>query len=107
MAPFDPLSDHSSLSQQWKTWKRRFETFLVALKSKCDRKEPGKQPRDRNGEGGAAIYVRYVIFYVERLALIPANVKAVCTEIRKPNAKPIIISTWYRPPNTNSEILDS
>lgn len=31
MAPFDPLSDPSSLSQRWKTWKRRFETYLVAL----------------------------------------------------------------------------
>ncbi|CAB3997753.1 Hypothetical predicted protein [Paramuricea clavata] len=33
--------------------------------------------------------------------------KAVCIEVRKPNAKPILISTWYRPPNSNSEILDS
>ena len=31
MTPFDPLSDPSSLSQRWKTWKRRFETYLVAL----------------------------------------------------------------------------
>ena len=31
MAPFDPLSDPSSLSQRWKTWKRRFETYLIAL----------------------------------------------------------------------------
>ena len=31
MAPFDPLSDPSSLSQRWKTWKRRCETYLIAL----------------------------------------------------------------------------
>jgi hypothetical protein len=31
MAPFDPMSDPSSLSQRWKTWKRRFETYFVAL----------------------------------------------------------------------------
>ncbi|CAB4016774.1 uncharacterized protein K02A2.6-like, partial [Paramuricea clavata] len=31
MAPFDPMSDPNSLSQRWKTWKRRFETYLVAL----------------------------------------------------------------------------
>lgn len=29
---FDPVSDPSSLSQQWKAWKRRFETFyLIAV----------------------------------------------------------------------------
>ena len=28
---FDPLSDSSSLSQRWKLWKRRFETYLVAI----------------------------------------------------------------------------
>ena len=48
-----------------------------------------------------------IIPYVERLALIPANVQAVCIEIQKPNAKPIIISTCYRPPIINSEIIDS
>ena len=31
LPPFDPLSDPSSLSQRWKTWKRRFETYLVAV----------------------------------------------------------------------------
>ena len=32
MAPFDPLSDPSSISQRWRTWKRRrFETYLIAL----------------------------------------------------------------------------
>ena len=27
---FDPLSDQSSLSQRWKSWTKRFETYLVA-----------------------------------------------------------------------------
>ena len=31
MAPFDPLSDPSSLGQRWKTWKRCFETYPIAL----------------------------------------------------------------------------
>ena len=61
--------------------------------------------RNRNG-GGVAIYVRNNISYMERSALIPENVEALCIEVRKPNAKPILISTWYRPPNSNSEILD-
>lgn len=36
LVPFDPLSDPTSLSQRWKTWKRRFETYLVALDIKED-----------------------------------------------------------------------
>ena len=31
LVPFNPLSDPSSLSQWWKTWKLRFETYLAAL----------------------------------------------------------------------------
>ena len=31
LPPFDPVSDPTSLSQRWKTWKRRFETYLLAL----------------------------------------------------------------------------
>ena len=47
MAPFDPLSDPSSLSQRWKTWKCRFETYLIALNwtvnSCCDRQQTQKR----------------------------------------------------------------
>ena len=63
--------------------------------------------RDRNRHGGGvAIYVRKVIPYLERKSLIPDNVEAICLEIQKPNAKPIIISTWYRPPGSKSELLE-
>ena len=31
LAPFDPLSDPTSLGQRWKTWKRRFEVYVTAL----------------------------------------------------------------------------
>ncbi|CAB4045688.1 Hypothetical predicted protein, partial [Paramuricea clavata] len=36
LAPFDPVSDPTSISQRWKSWKRRFETYLVALNIKDD-----------------------------------------------------------------------
>ena len=63
--------------------------------------------RDRNRHGGGvAIYIRKVIPYLERKCLIPDNVEAICLEIQKPNAKPIIISTWYRPPGSKSELLE-
>ncbi len=36
LAPFDPISDPTSISQRWKTWERRFETYLIALNIKED-----------------------------------------------------------------------
>jgi hypothetical protein len=41
LAPFDPASGPAtSISQRWKTWKRRFETYLVALNIKDDTQKP-------------------------------------------------------------------
>ncbi len=31
LTPFDPISEPTSLSHRWKVWKRRFETYLVAV----------------------------------------------------------------------------
>ena len=31
LSPFDPLSDPTSIGQCWKTWKKRFETYITAL----------------------------------------------------------------------------
>lgn len=31
LPPFDPTSDPTSVDQRWKTWSKRFETYLVAL----------------------------------------------------------------------------
>ncbi len=44
--------------------------------------------------------------YSERNSLIPDNIEAICLEIKKPNTKPILISTWYRPQNSNTKWLD-
>eukprot|EP00795_Rhopilema_esculentum_P014355 gene14355-5400_t len=32
LPPFDPVSDPTSISQRWQQWKRRFETYLLAVK---------------------------------------------------------------------------
>jgi hypothetical protein len=61
-----------------------------------------RQDRNRNG-GGAAIYLRNVIPYTNRVDLIPVNAEAICLEIKKPKAKPVLISTWYCPPGSNME----
>ena len=39
LPPFDPVGDPTSLSQRWKSWKRRFETYLVALDVKDDKQK--------------------------------------------------------------------
>ena len=31
LPPFDPLTEPSSITQCWKTWKHRFKTYLIAL----------------------------------------------------------------------------
>jgi exonuclease III len=63
--------------------------------------------RDRNRNGGdVASYLRNNIPYVERSDLIPENVEALCLGIRKPKSKPVLLSTWYRPPDSNIELLE-
>lgn len=65
-----------------------------------------RRDRDRNG-GGVAIYIRTTINYKNLIELIPENLEAICIKIHKPKSKPIIIVTWYRPPNSNITILNN
>ena len=39
LTPFDPYGDSSSLSQRWKSWKRRFETYLIAVNVTDDKQK--------------------------------------------------------------------
>ena len=39
LLPFDPISDPTSIGQRWKVWKRRFETYLVAIDVKDDKRK--------------------------------------------------------------------
>ena len=39
LPPFDPVGDPTSLSQRWKSWKRRFETYLIALNITDDKQK--------------------------------------------------------------------
>ena len=41
-----------------------------------------------------------------RSDLIPPELEAVCLEIIKPQSKPFIVTTIYRPPNANAEFFD-
>ena len=39
LRPFDPVSDPTSLSQRWKSWKRRFEIYVAAQKIEDDKQK--------------------------------------------------------------------
>ena len=64
-----------------------------------------RKDRSRNG-GGVCIYLRSSINYKIRSDLIPPELEAVCLEIIKPQSKPFIVTTIYRPPNANAEFFD-
>ena len=63
-----------------------------------------KTELNRNG-GGVAIYIRNIIPYTICNHLLLSTVEAICIEINKPNSKPLLISTWYRPPDAKIELL--
>ena len=58
----------------------------------------------RNG-GGVCFYIRTCINYVVHKDLEFSTLENLTIEIMKPRAKPFIISTWYRPPNSPSELF--
>jgi exonuclease III len=64
-----------------------------------------RKDRSRNG-GGVCIYLRSSINYKIRSDLIPPELEAVCLEITKPQSKPFIVTTIYRPPNANADFFD-
>ena len=62
--------------------------------------------RDRNRSGGGvAMYIRSHIPYTIRNDLFPDNLELICVEIKKLKSKPLLITTWYRPPNSSVELL--
>ena len=65
--------------------------------------------RDRavNGRrgGGVCFYVRSNIDYFVRNDLSSDILEILSIEIRKPNARPFVITTWYRPPDSPVELF--
>ena len=39
LPPFDPFSDPSSLSQRWKIWTKRFQTYIAAMNITNDKQK--------------------------------------------------------------------
>ena len=63
--------------------------------------------RDRNRRGGGvAIYVKNTYPFILRNDLIPNNLEAICIELTPQKSRPLLILTWYRPPDSNTEVFD-
>ncbi|KAK2547771.1 hypothetical protein P5673_032179 [Acropora cervicornis] len=65
-----------------------------------------RHDRNRSG-GGVCIYVRKSINFDKRSDLVPENLEAVCIEVTKPNSRPFIVSSIYKPPSAPVEIFNS
>ena len=63
-----------------------------------------RSDRNRYG-GGVAIYIRTIIPYIIRKDLLQDTLELLCIEVRKPKSKPVLISTWYRPPSAKIELF--
>ena len=75
------------------------ETRLDDSVLDCEVENPGYDilRRDRNRNGGG------VSMYIRKNAV--ENIELICIEVKKPKSKPLLIATWYRPPNSSIELF--
>ena len=63
--------------------------------------------RDRNRRGGGvAFLVKNNYSYTLRDDLISKDLEAICIELTLCMSWPILILTWYRPPDSNAKVFD-
>ena len=51
------------------------------------------------------MYLRKNIPYSNREDLAVENIELICIEVKKPKSKPLLIATWYGPPNSSIELF--
>ena len=62
--------------------------------------------RDRNRQGGGVgFYIQTSINFAVRSDLYVSSLENLCIEIRKPNSRPFLIATWYRPPCSSIDLF--
>ena len=54
-----------------------------------------------------ALYIKDTIPYLERKDLVPDKLKMICFEITKQQNKPFLITTWYRPTNSEFNLINN
>ena len=65
-----------------------------------------RRDRNRNG-GGVVIYVQEHLSILVRNDLVPNNLEMICIEINQPFNRSFLVSTWYRPPNSSTDVFDA
>ena len=63
-----------------------------------------RKDRTRKG-GGVYIFLRSSINYQNRSDLVPNDLEGVCLKIFKPNSRPLVIASIYRPPDCSSDFF--
>ena len=56
---------------------------------------------------GVALYIKNTIPYTERKDLVPDNLEMICVEINRQHSRPFLITTWYRPPNSELDMFNN
>ncbi|XP_073245687.1 uncharacterized protein [Porites lutea] len=84
------------------------ETKLDDSINSCEVQIPGYEfiRRDRNRQGGGVgFYIKTSINFGVRSDLNAPSLENLCIEIRKPNSRPFLIATWYRPPCSSIDLF--
>ena len=50
--------------------------------------------------------VRSSVNFIQRNDMSIADLENLCIQIQKPNSKPFLVATWYRPPNSSVDKFD-
>ena len=64
-----------------------------------------RKDRNRNG-GGVLMYIHESITFLERSDLCPDSLEMICVEIMKPHDGSFLVSSLYRPPNSNVHLFN-
>ena len=63
--------------------------------------------RDRNRRGGGvAFLVKNSYSYTVRNDLLPNDIEAICIELTLRMSRSILVLTWYRPPNSDAQVIN-
>ena len=71
-----------------------------------ERRDRTERSADGKTYGGVCFYVRLNVNFSPRKDMSIDQLENLCIEIRKPNSKPFLVGTWYRPPNSTVEKFD-
>ena len=64
-----------------------------------------RKDRNRCG-GGAVLFIKDHLSFTNWSDLVPPTLEMICIELHLPHSKSFLVSTWYRPPNSDIKTFD-